>query len=73
MGVRNAIDLLNAEQAYSLTLRDYKYALYDNFIRVFQLKSAAGILSDADIAEVSKKASPTLSSQLKFSRDINPN
>ena len=73
MGVRNAIDLLNAEQAYSLTLRDYKYALYDNFIRVFQLKSAAGILADADIAEVPKKASPTLSSQLKFFQDINPN
>ncbi len=73
MGVRNAIDLLNAEQAYSLTLRDYKYALYDNFIRVFQLKSAAGILSDTDIAEVPKKASPTLSSQLRFFQDINPN
>ncbi len=73
MGVRNAIDLLNAEQAYSLTLRDYKYALYDNFIRVFQLKSAAGILVDADIAEVPKKASPTLSSQLRFSQETNPN
>lgn len=71
MGLRNAIDLLNAEQAYSLALRDYKYALYDNFIRVFQLKSAAGILTDADIAEVSKKASPTLSSQLRFFPDIN--
>jgi outer membrane protein len=66
MGMRNAIDLLNAEQSYSLALRDYKYALYDNFIRVFQLKSAAGILVDADVSEVSKKASPTLSSRLSF-------
>ena len=73
MGIRNAIDLLNAEQSYSLALRDYKYALYDNFIRVFQLKSAAGILSDDDVAEVSKKASPTLSSQLKFFPELNPN
>lgn len=69
MGMRNAIDLLNAEQAYSLTLRDYKYALYDNFIRVFQLKSAAGILADADVSEVSKKASPTLSSRLSLNPD----
>lgn len=73
MGMRNAIDLLNAEQSYSLALRDYKYALYDNFIRVFQLKSAAGILADADVSDVSKKASPTLSSRLSFLSDINPN
>ncbi|MEI6826606.1 MAG: TolC family protein [Desulfuromonadales bacterium] len=73
MGLRNAIDLLNAEQSYSLALRDYKYALYDNFIRVFQLKSAAGILADADVSEVSKKASPTLSSRLRYYTDINPN
>ena len=73
IGTRNAIDLLNAEQTYSVALRDYKYALYDNFIRVFQLKSAAGILAESDVAEVSKSASPTLSSRLTYFPDTNPN
>ena len=59
IGTRNAIDVLNAEQAYSIALRDYRYALYDNVIRVIQLKSAAGILAEADIAELSKIAVPT--------------
>jgi outer membrane protein len=73
IGTRNAIDLLNAEQTYSIALRDYKYALYDNFIRVFQLKSAAGILAESDVSEVSKSASPTLSSRLTYFPDTNPN
>jgi outer membrane protein len=65
IGTRNAIDVLNAEQAYSVALRDYKYALYDNIIRGIQLKSAAGILTEADISEVSKTAPPTLTSGLR--------
>ncbi len=73
IGTRNAIDLLNAEQTYSIALRDYKYALYDNFIRIFQLKSAAGILVDADVSEVSSAASPTLSSRLRVPTDMNTN
>jgi outer membrane protein len=66
IGTRNAIDVLNAEQAYSIALRDYKYALYDNFIRVIQLKSAAGILAEDDVAAISNAVAPTLSSELKL-------
>lgn len=65
IGTRNAIDVLNAEQSYSVALRDYKYAMYDNFIRVIQLKSAAGILVDADVSDVSRSIAPTLTSWLK--------
>jgi outer membrane protein len=65
IGTRNAIDLLNADQAYSVALRDYKYALYDNVLRVIQLKSAAGILAEADISEL-PTAAPTLSSGLRM-------
>lgn len=65
IGTRNAIDLLNADQAYSVALRDYKYALYDNVIRVIQLKSAAGILTEADLSEL-PPAAPTLSSGLRM-------
>lgn len=64
IGTRTAVDLLNAEQAYSVALRDYKYALYDNFIRVIQLKSAAGILVEADVSDVSREVAPTISSML---------
>ena len=60
IGTRNAIDQLNAEQTYSIALRDYKYALYDNFIRVIQLKSAAGILVESDISEISHAVAPLL-------------
>ncbi len=63
IGTRNAIDVLNAEQAYSLALRDYKYALYDNIIKMVQLKSAAGILSEDDVSGIT--AAPVLSSRLK--------
>lgn len=46
IGTRTAIDLLNAEQAYSVSLRDYRSALYDNVFRKLMLKSAAGVLDE---------------------------
>ena len=46
IGTRSAIDVLNAEQAYSVAQRDYKSALYDNILRQIQLKSSAGILEE---------------------------
>lgn len=60
IGTRNAIDLLNAAQAYSIALRDYKNALYDNLISVIRLKFAAGILADSDVSEISKAGAPLL-------------
>lgn len=50
LGTRTAIDLLNAEQAYSVAQRDLKNALYDNIVRIIQLKAAAGILDEADLS-----------------------
>lgn len=64
IGTRNAIDVLNAEQAYSIALRDYRYALYDNVLRTIQLKSAAGILAETDISGLSSIAAPALDSAL---------
>jgi outer membrane protein len=58
IGTRNAIDVLNAEQTYSLALRDYRYALYDNIIRVIQLKSAAGILAETDLTKLAGMEAP---------------
>jgi len=50
LGTRTAIDLLNAEQAYSIAKRDLRNALYDNVVRIIQLKAAAGILEEADLS-----------------------
>jgi outer membrane protein len=49
IGTRTAIDLLNAEQAYSMAQRDLKNALYDNVVRVLELKAAGGVLSEQDL------------------------
>ena len=49
LGTRTAIDLLNAEQAYSMAKRDLRNALYDNVVRIIQLKAAAGIVDEADL------------------------
>lgn len=49
LGTRTAIDLLNAEQAYSIAQRDLKNAIYDNFIKNIQLKAAAGVLDEGDL------------------------
>jgi outer membrane protein len=59
IGTRNAIDVLNADQGYSLALRDYRYAQYDNIIRVIQLKSAAGILKEVDVSMLAEMIAPT--------------
>lgn len=58
IGTRTAIDVLNAEQGYSVALRDYRYALYDNIIRVIQLKSAAGVLAEIDVSGLSDIEAP---------------
>jgi outer membrane protein len=53
IGTRTAIDLLNSEQTYAVSRRDLASALYDNVLRQIELKSAAGILSEDDLAAVS--------------------
>lgn len=53
IGTRTAIDLLNAEQSYAVSRRDLTSALYDNILRKIELKSAAGILTEDDLAAVS--------------------
>lgn len=58
IGTRSATDLINAEQAYSVAVRDLKNALYDNISRFIQLKGTAGILADEDLAEFRVILSP---------------
>lgn len=46
IGTRTAIDLLNAEEAFSLAERDLKKAIYDNIIRMVQLKCLVGVVDE---------------------------
>jgi len=50
IGTRTAIDLLNAEQSYAVSHRDLVSVLYDNLQRRLELKAAAGILTESDLA-----------------------
>lgn len=52
IGTRTVIELLNSEQSYAVSRRDLNAAQYDNFQRRLELKSAAGILDDNDLAEL---------------------
>ena len=50
---RNIVDLLNAEKNYFSAQRDLIAAKYDYIISTLELKLASGILSPADIYEIS--------------------
>lgn len=52
LGTRTAIDLLNAEQNHAVSRRDLTSALYDNFQYQIELKAAAGILEESDLAAI---------------------
>lgn len=52
VGVRVDIDVLNAQQQYSVTRRDLAKSRYDTIMALFRLKSAAGSLSEKDVDEV---------------------
>jgi len=55
IGTRTAIDLLNAEQGYAVSLRDLTSSRYDIILKQIELKAAAGILSEADLAAVNNQ------------------
>lgn len=52
VGTRNIVEVLDAERAYYVALRDYANARYDYVINSLQLKQAAGTLSPQDLIEL---------------------
>jgi outer membrane protein len=50
---RTSIELLNAEQSYALSRRDYTASMYDNVQRQLELKAAAGVLTEEELAQLS--------------------
>lgn len=49
VGTRNIVEVLDAERAYYVALRDYANSRYDYVINTLQLKQAAGTLSPQDL------------------------
>ena len=52
VGTRNIVEVLDAERAYYVALRDYANARYDYVINSLQLKQAAGILTPGDLIDL---------------------
>lgn len=59
VGTRNIVEVLDAERAYYVALRDYANARYDYVVNSLRLKQAAGTLSPQDILELNKWLSET--------------
>jgi outer membrane protein len=54
VGVRTAVDVLNAEQQLSIARRDLAQALYNTILSQLQLKAAVGKIAEADLADINR-------------------
>ena len=54
VGVRTSVDVLNAQQQVFQTRRDLQQARYNYLMNTLRLKAAAGLLAEADVAEVNR-------------------
>ena len=52
VGVRTAVDVLNAEQQLSVAERNLAQAVYSTIVNQLKLKAAVGKLAEADLADV---------------------
>ncbi len=52
VGVRTAVDVLNAEQQLSIARRDLAQAVYNTILNQLRLKAAVGKLAEADLADI---------------------
>lgn len=59
VGTRNIVEVLDAERAYYVALRDYANARYDYVINTLSLKQAAGTLSPQDLIDLNEWLSET--------------
>jgi len=52
VGVRTAVDVLNAEQQLSLARRDLSQSLYSTILNQLRLKAAVGKLAETDLSDI---------------------
>ena len=55
VGVRTSVDVLNAQQQYFSAKRDLLQSRYTYLVNILSLKSAAGLLSEADLEGVNQQ------------------
>ena len=52
VGVRTAVDVLNAEQQLAVSQRDLAQAVFNTIVNQLKLKAAVGKLAEADLADI---------------------
>ena len=52
VGVRTSVDVLNAQQQLFSAKRDLLQARYNYLVNIIRLKSASGVISEADLADI---------------------
>ncbi len=55
MGVRTSVDVLNAEQQLFSAKRDLLQARYNYLVNIIRLKSASGVLAEADLVDINQQ------------------
>jgi len=55
VGVRTSVDVLNAEQQYFLAKRDLLQSRYNYLVNIIRLKSNAGVVAEADLADINQQ------------------
>jgi outer membrane protein len=55
VGVRTSVDVLNAQQQYFSANRDLLQARYNYLVNTIRLKTASGILSEADLQDIDQQ------------------
>jgi outer membrane protein len=55
VGVRTSVDVLNAQQQFFTAKRDLLQSRYTYLMNILSLKSAVGLLNDADLDAVNQQ------------------
>lgn len=55
VGVRTSVDVLNAQQQYFSANRDLLQARYNYLVNIIRLKTASGIVSEADLQDIDQQ------------------
>jgi len=54
VGVRNSVDVLNAEQQYFSAKRDLLQARYNYLVNIIRLKASSGLIAEVDLVDINQ-------------------
>jgi outer membrane protein len=64
VGVRTSVDVLNVQQQFYSAKRDLLESRYNYLVNIIRLKSATGIVAEADLQEINRFLDPQVSAQM---------